>query len=128
KSSHKGSFMLISVRGRSFSSTGRAALAAVLFSGVSLVGYPAFAQQADSSANAEEIVVTGSRLLRTDLSAPSPTTIIGAEDLQLSGNVTLEGTLNEYPQLAAGNSSNVNGGGGSGVLTANLRGLGATRT
>src|SRR5690606_29271230 len=36
--------------------------------------------------------------------------------------------LNEFPQLAAGNTSNVNNGGGSGVLPANLRGLGATRT
>lgn len=120
--------MLTTARGLSLSSTRRAALAAVLLSGVSLVAHPALAQQAETSASAEEIVVTGSRILRTDLSAPSPTTIIGAEDLQLSGNVTLEGTLNEYPQLAAGNSSNVNGGGGSGVLTANLRGLGATRT
>src|SRR5690606_36695762 len=36
--------------------------------------------------------------------------------------------LNEFPQLAAGNTSNVNNGGGYGVLTAYLRGLGATRT
>ncbi|MGH6781411.1 MAG: TonB-dependent receptor plug domain-containing protein, partial [Sphingomonadaceae bacterium] len=40
----------------------------------------------------------------------------------------IENTLNEYPQLASGNSSSVNSGGGSGVLTANLRGLGSTRT
>jgi outer membrane receptor protein involved in Fe transport len=36
--------------------------------------------------------------------------------------------LNELPQLSAGNNSSVNSAGGSGVLTANLRGLGATRT
>lgn len=75
-----------------------------------------------------DIIVTGSRLVRTDLTAPSPTTIVGSEDIKLSGNVTLEKTLNEMPQLASGNTSTVNNGGGSGVLTANLRGLGNTRT
>ncbi|MDQ8755492.1 TonB-dependent receptor [Sphingosinicella sp. LHD-64] len=74
------------------------------------------------------IVITGSRLVRTDLTAPSPTTIVGEADIELSGNVTIENTLNEFPQLASGNTSSVNNGGGSGVLTANLRGLGATRT
>ncbi len=76
----------------------------------------------------EDIIVTGSRLVRTDLAAPSPTTVVGGADLQLSGSVTIENTLNEFPQLAAGQNSNVNAAGGSGVLTANLRGLGATRT
>lgn len=81
---------------------------------------------ADSAEDA--IVVTGSRLVRSDLSAPSPLTIVGEEAIALSGNVTIENTLNEFPQLASGNTSSVNNGGGSGVLTANLRGLGSTRT
>ena len=76
----------------------------------------------------DAIVVTGSRLVRSDLSAPSPLTIVGEEAIALSGNVTIENTLNEFPQLASGNTSSVNNGGGSGVLTANLRGLGSTRT
>jgi outer membrane receptor protein involved in Fe transport len=84
--------------------------------------------QPAASGDGGEIIITGSRLIRTDLSAPSPTTVVGAADIQLAGNVTLESTLNEFPQLASGNTSSVNNGGGSGVLTANLRGLGATRT
>ncbi|KGB55344.1 TonB-dependent receptor precursor [Sphingopyxis sp. LC81] len=75
-----------------------------------------------------DIIVTGSRLQRTDLTAPSPITVVGQEDVQLSGNLTLEKTMNEFPQLASGNTSTVNNGGGAGVLTANLRGLGETRT
>ena len=74
------------------------------------------------------MVVTGSRLMRPDLSAPSPTTVIDEEAVQLSGDVTVERVLYEMPQLSAGNNSSVNSAGGSGVLTANLRGLGATRT
>ena len=76
----------------------------------------------------DEIVVTGSRLIRPDLSAPSPVTVVGEQTLKLSGNVTIEKTLNQFPQLGQGNTSSVNNGGGSGILTANLRGLGATRT
>ena len=76
----------------------------------------------------EEVIVTGSRLLRPDLSAPSPTTVIDEEAVQLSGDVTVERVLYEMPQLSAGNNASVNSAGGSGVLTANLRGMGATRT
>jgi outer membrane receptor protein involved in Fe transport len=75
-----------------------------------------------------EVVVTGSRLVRSDLSAPSPVTIVNEEAIQLSGDTTVEAVINELPQLSAGNNSSVNSAGGSGVLTANLRGLGATRT
>ena len=75
-----------------------------------------------------EVVVTGSRLVRSDLSAPSPTTVLGQDLVQLSGDTTVETVLNELPQLSAGNNSSVNSGGGSGVLTANLRGLGSMRT
>ena len=76
----------------------------------------------------EEVVVTGSRLVRSDLSAPSPTTVIDETAVKMSGETTVEGVLNELPQISAGNNSSVNSAGGSGVLTANLRGLGATRT
>jgi iron complex outermembrane receptor protein len=91
-----------------------------------LVALPALAQE--SKQEMAEVVVTGSRLVRSDLSAPSPTTVIGEDAVQLSGDTTVEQVLNELPQLSAGNNSSVNSAGGSGVLTANLRGLGATRT
>ncbi|HUQ09678.1 MAG TPA: TonB-dependent receptor [Steroidobacteraceae bacterium] len=76
----------------------------------------------------DEVIVTGSRLVRSDLSAPSPTQVIDQDAVQLSGDTTVEAVLNELPQVSAGNNSSVNSAGGSGVLTANLRGLGATRT
>jgi iron complex outermembrane recepter protein len=78
--------------------------------------------------SSNEVVVTGSRLIRNDLSAPSPVTVVGEQNIRLSGNATIERTLNQFPQLGQGNTSSVNNGGGSGILTANLRGLGATRT
>ncbi|GAB4526476.1 MAG: TonB-dependent receptor [Amphiplicatus sp.] len=86
---------------------------------------PAAAQEGRSE---DVVVVTGSRLQRSDLSAPSPTTVVGAEQIQNAGDATIESILYEFPQLAAGNTSSVNAAGGSGVLTANLRALGPTRT
>jgi outer membrane cobalamin receptor len=76
----------------------------------------------------EEVVVTGSRLVRRDLDAPSPVVVIDSTAIQNAGNVTIEETLNEMPQLASDNTSSVNSGGGSGILTADLRGLDAVRT
>jgi outer membrane receptor protein involved in Fe transport len=87
-----------------------------------------FAGAQEARQEIDEVIVTGSRLARTDLSAPSPTAVINEESIQLSGDNTVERVLNELPQLSAGNNSSVNSAGGSGVLTANLRGLGATRT
>lgn len=113
-----------------------ALLASSLLCGAAIFASPALAQEAAAADSAvaaaapqdEAIVVTGSRLIRTDLQAPSPLTVVGESDIKLSGSVTIESTINEFPQLASGNTSNVNNGGGSGVLTANLRGLGNTRT
>jgi iron complex outermembrane recepter protein len=82
----------------------------------------------DTTQTLAEVVVTGSRLVRSDLSAPSPTTVVDQQAVQLSGDTTVEAAINELPQLSAGNNSSVNSAGGSGVLTANLRGLGAART
>jgi iron complex outermembrane receptor protein len=96
---------------------------------LALVAVPQYViAQEQTQETLAEVVVTGSRLVRSDLSAPSPTTVINADAVQLSGDTTVETVINELPQLSAGNNSSVNSAGGSGVLTANLRGLGAART
>jgi outer membrane receptor protein involved in Fe transport len=83
----------------------------------------------DDSEVVEEVVVTGSRLLRNrDLVAVSPVQTVGLDDIRFSGNVTLEDTLNQFPQLNPDNTGTVNQSGGAGVLSADLRGLGAVRT
>ncbi len=75
----------------------------------------------------EEIVVTGSRIKRTDLTAPSPVSVVTAENIAQTGTVNLEQLLNEMPQIMPGwtNSSNFPG---TGTATADQRGLGARRT
>lgn len=95
----------------------------------SAAGTQAANAQADDEEVIEEVVVTGSRLIRNrDLLAASPIQTVEIEDIQLSGNVTLEETINQFPQLNPDNTGTVNQSGGAGVLTADLRGLGAVRT
>jgi iron complex outermembrane receptor protein len=76
----------------------------------------------------QEIVVTGSRLRRDDLSAPSPTVIVSSSDIQLSGRGTLEGMLNELPQLSPDTGATTANIGQAGLHTADLRGLRPERT
>ena len=95
---------------------------------LAILAAPQYVLAQDTTQTLAEVVVTGSRLVRSDLSAPSPTTVVNQEAVQLSGDTTVEAAINELPQLSAGNNSSVNSAGGSGVLTANLRGLGAART
>ena len=81
--------------------------------------------EADSS---DEIVVTGSRIARPDLEAPSPVTTVSSEQFDLTGTVTVETLLNELPQLIPGNTRTSNNQGGEDFSTLDLRGLGPQRT
>ncbi|NMN05738.1 TonB-dependent receptor [Novosphingobium sp. SG919] len=74
-----------------------------------------------------EIVVTGSRIDRTDLAASSPVSVISADTLKTVNTVTVEQILAVNPQFAAGlNGASNNPGDGSATL--DLRGLGSKRT
>lgn len=108
-------------------SVGDCAIIILLFT-VLACPLPASAQANDDSQEIESIVVTGSRLVRDDLNAVSPIVTITADEFRQTPRVTVEATLNEFPQLKAANTSQVGIGGGSGVLTADLRGLGPGRT
>lgn len=76
----------------------------------------------------ETIVVTGSRIQRPDLEAASPVTVVGAEQVQLTGTTTVETLLNELPQVVPGNTRVSNNSGGENFSTIDLRGLGPGRT
>jgi len=85
------------------------------------------AQDDDAADAVEEIVVTGSRLPRRDLTAPSPITTVDRDDILSSGQPTLEDTLNRLPQVqpSFGRASNNPG---DGTASIDLRGIGAGRT
>ncbi len=98
----------------------------IALAGLAIVTSPSALAQDEGEI--EEVIVTGSRLVRRDLDAVSPVVVISNAYIRNAGNVTIEETLNEFPQLASDNTSSVNSGGGSGILTADLRGLDAVRT
>jgi len=74
----------------------------------------------------DEIVVTGSRIKRRDFITPSPLITIDEEDIALSGQSTIEETLNQMPQVLPNDGRTAND--GFAAAQVNLRGLGPGRT
>lgn len=87
----------------------------------------ALAQNADADESIEEVVVTGSRIKRADLTAASPVSVVSNADINLAGNINVEQTLNELPALTPNTTSTTNNG-GTGIASIDLRDLGAVRT
>lgn len=94
---------------------------------------------AESSAPAEDgvqqVVITGSRIVRRDYTATSPIVTVDAENFERSSTVGVEASLNQLPQFQPGATQfdaarNIqsNAFGGVGAATVNLRGLGTNRT
>ena len=87
-------------------------------------------EEASSEVNASAIVVTGSRIQRPNIQAPSPITSITIADLANGGNVSLGDALNDLPALRStfsqSNSTRFIGTAGLNLL--DLRGLGTNRT
>lgn len=75
----------------------------------------------------EEIIVTGSRIVRTGAEEVSATTVVGAEEFSLSAATNVEQVLNALPQIIPATTENSNNPGG-GVATVNLRNIGTQRT
>ena len=95
-------------------------MASTLISGLA-VAAPAVAQDDDV------VVVTGSRIQRTDTVAPSPITNVSAEQLAVVNTVNTEDFINTLPQVVPAFDSTSNNP-GNGTATVSLRGLGTTRT
>lgn len=98
-------------------------LLTTLLSGVTFgaAAAPSFAQDSD------EIVVTGTRVERQNLEAPSPVTSIDSEALSVANTINTEQFINSLPQVVPafdGTSNNP----GTGTATVSLRGLGSSRT
>lgn len=90
------------------------------------------AETADESAAtpSETITVTASRVNRTGYTAPTPTTMVGVEDIQNRAATNIADVLNAVPSFGQGTtpSSTNHTSVSSGANLVNLRNLGATRT
>ncbi|MBF8269604.1 MAG: TonB-dependent receptor [Gammaproteobacteria bacterium] len=98
-------------------------------------GIDNFTYAQDTKGGLEEITVTGSRITKRDLSAPSPVMTVGAEAFENSSTISIESVLNELPQFAPGDTqfgagaADVQSSASNtpGASTLNLRGLGPNR-
>ncbi len=98
-------------------------LGASMLTGVAaLSAFPAQAQDADDT-----IIVTGTRIQREDLNAPSPVTTVSSEQLVLTNTVNTEQFLNTLPQVIPSFDRTSNNP-GDGSARVSLRGLGTNRT
>ncbi|WP_186456964.1 TonB-dependent receptor plug domain-containing protein [Sphingomonas suaedae] len=106
-------------------------MASTLLIGASMAAAPAFAQVTDGAQEEDApttVTITGTRIARPDLEAPSPVTTVSAEQIALTGTQTLENLVNELPQVIPGNTRVSNNSGGENFATLDLRGLGPGRT
>ena len=86
---------------------------------------PAVAQ--DEGDADDTILVTGTRIQREDLNAPSPVTTVNSEQLVLTNTVNSEQFLNTLPQVVPSFDQTSNNP-GDGSARVSLRGLGTGRT
>ncbi len=81
---------------------------------------------------AEVVVITGSRIQSTSYSAPTPTTIIGTEQIEKNAQPNIFNTIAQLPSLQGSSGTTVNtfstSSGQQGLSSFSLRGLGTIRT
>jgi iron complex outermembrane receptor protein len=75
----------------------------------------------------EEIVVTGTRIRRKDLTTPAPVTVINRDAITSSGKVSIGDFLQALPEQGNAINTSVNNG-GDGATRVSLRNLKAERT
>jgi iron complex outermembrane recepter protein len=75
----------------------------------------------------EEVIVTGSRIVKPDYVSTSPVTTVTSEQLEAINAINLESELRQLPQFLPGATEFINNG-NPGAATVNLRGLGSNRT
>lgn len=80
----------------------------------------------------QEIVVTGTRIVRNGYDAPTPVSVVTAQEIRKAAPVTIADYVNQLPALQGSNSprtANATAGGGTGGANLlNLRNLGFNRT
>ena len=87
---------------------------------------PAYAQTS-ADTNIEELLVTGSRIKRPDLTSNSAIAIVDAADLRMTNTINPEAYLRDDPRFVAAVGGNTNNG-NDGAATVDLRNLGEERT
>jgi outer membrane receptor protein involved in Fe transport len=89
-------------------------------------------EAAAATAAAEEITVTGSRIIRDGYTAPTPVSVVSGVEIQRHAATNLADFVNTLPSIAGSqtpsNSTGFVGGGSASINAINLRNLGTSRT
>ena len=86
---------------------------------------------AQAASDVEEVIVTGSRIKRVDISGVGPATVVSQEEISNTGITNVETLLARLPASAGAAGSQTSAywtGNGYGTAQVNLRGLGINRT
>ncbi len=78
--------------------------------------------------NVERIMVTGSRIARTELATSSPITVVTKQAMLNMGITDVSTALRRLPALTGNTSNNQSSSGATNIQTATLRGIEATNT
>ena len=80
----------------------------------------------------EAVTVSASRIIRDGFQAPTPTTVIGSDDIAAQAQPNIYAAVNQLPSLmgsqGTANNTGGTGGGNNGISSFAMRGLGSTRT
>jgi iron complex outermembrane receptor protein len=120
------------VKGRALATTSAIALIAGTFAGPQqAAAADAPAQNAQAPAAVEEIVVTGSRVIRDGYEAPTPVSVLGVEELNQMADTNIADSVNKLPAFSGSTTprsatANLTSG-AAGVNILNLRGIGGNR-
>src|SRR5689334_20986953 len=92
----------------------------------------AFAPGAAHAQETENVTVSASRIIRDGFQAPTPTTVLGADDIAAQAQPNIYAAINQLPSLMGSqgtpNNTGGTGGGNNGISSFAMRGLGSTRT
>lgn len=102
---------------------------ACAFGTAAFVCSPSFAQEANAEKVVERIAVTGSSIKRTDMEGALPVTTLTQADIVKTGVTSVPDLIQQLPSMQGFQAPSQSvGGGGQGVSTASLRGLGGEYT
>jgi outer membrane receptor protein involved in Fe transport len=117
-----------------------AATVAAILGGVAFAGYAPGARAQEAGGEITEVVVTGSRIVRKDLTSNSPLVTVDTAALEQRSGLNIESYLNQLPSFNPAAAPTILNGPGSnsdvqisavssvGISAVSLRGLGPNRT
>src|ERR1700749_2749092 len=95
-----------------------------------MMAAPTMAQEQQAQ-NIESVTVSSTRITTGGFDAPTPTTVIGADDIQKQANTNVFTTITQLPSLSGSTGTTVGNGGSSngvnGLSALNIRGVGTQR-